>query len=229
MARDNVSEELLELRKRARRRLVGAIALVLFALIVLWTVMDAAPPQNLVQASQPVVIEASAPSVASGKPAAAPAPTTASAALAALPGKLVNQQVEREPIPPAAAPTPVPQAEPAATPRPEPTPRPTPTPKPRPTPDPKRILEGFDDAEAQPAAASTHPVYVQIGAYGDAAKAAEIVGKLKAAGLAARGEPVNVKGVALTRVRIGPMSEGQAQTVRKKATELGYAPQLVSK
>ncbi|KPC52758.1 SPOR domain-containing protein [Amantichitinum ursilacus] len=61
MARDNVPEELQYLRKRARRRLVGAIALVVFSLTVLWTVLDSQPPTNLVS-QHAVEIIASAPS-----------------------------------------------------------------------------------------------------------------------------------------------------------------------
>ncbi|HSC78987.1 MAG TPA: SPOR domain-containing protein [Chitinolyticbacter sp.] len=223
--RDNVSEELLQLRKRARRRLVGAIALVLFALVVLWTVMDAAPPQNLLAASEPVVIEASAPSVAVAAPVPiAPRAQTASEALAALPGRLVNAQLGHASDPASATP---PTA--VATPQPTAAPTPKPKPTPKPTPDPKRILEGLDQADAKPAPAAGQKVYVQIGAYGDASKAVGIVGKLKAAGLAAYSEEITVKGVALTRVRIGPLAEAQAQKTRDQAVALGYAPQLVSK
>lgn len=38
-------EEIQYLRKRARRRLVGAVALVFFALIILWTSLDNRPPE----------------------------------------------------------------------------------------------------------------------------------------------------------------------------------------
>ncbi|WP_148715842.1 SPOR domain-containing protein [Chitinolyticbacter meiyuanensis] len=232
--RDNVSEELLQLRKRARRRLVGAIALVLFALVVLWTVMDATPPQNLIAASEPVVIEASAPSVAAPAPlpSTAPQAKTASEALAALPGRLTNAQTGHS-SEPQGQPVVTEVLAPTATPRPAvtpvPTPKPTPKPAAKPTRDPKRILEGFDDAEAKSQQPAAGKVYVQIGAYGDAGKAADIVGKLKAAGLAAYSEEIKVKGVALTRVRVGPLAEAQAQKARDKAASLGYAPQLVSK
>ncbi|UXY13741.1 SPOR domain-containing protein [Chitiniphilus purpureus] len=226
MARDNVSEELLQLRKRARRRLVGAIALVLFALTVLWTVMDAEPPQNLAQDAQPVVIEASAPSVAASATPPVPTAQSASAALAALPGRLVTQQtgnVADAVTPPTPEPRPSPLPSPII-PKPKPTPPPKPTVAPKPKADPKRILEGLDE----PAAAGA-PVFVQIGAYGDAAKAAQIADKLKAAGLPARAEPVTVKGVGLTRVRIGPLPRPQGEAAQRKAAALGYTPQLVSK
>lgn len=45
-------DNLVQLQKRARRRLVGAIVLVLFAIIVLWNVLDSKPPQALVNNEQ---------------------------------------------------------------------------------------------------------------------------------------------------------------------------------
>ncbi|MGL4994780.1 MAG: hypothetical protein ACRC6G_01240, partial [Deefgea sp.] len=60
----NVSDELQQLRKRARRRLIGAIALVIFALTFLWTVLDGEPPKNLVD-NHSVEIISSAPALSS--------------------------------------------------------------------------------------------------------------------------------------------------------------------
>ena len=40
-------EELLMLRKRARRRLIGAIVLVGFAVLVLWNVLEKLPQQEM--------------------------------------------------------------------------------------------------------------------------------------------------------------------------------------
>lgn len=77
----NVSDELLQLRKRARRRLVGAIALVVFALTVLWTALDGEPPKSLLE-NQTVEIISSAPalsSVVSLTPAVPVEPVVASA------------------------------------------------------------------------------------------------------------------------------------------------------
>ncbi|QLI82913.1 SPOR domain-containing protein [Chitinibacter fontanus] len=74
----NVSDELLQLRKRARRRLVGAIALVVFALTVLWTALDGEPPKSLLD-NQTVEIISSAPALSSVV-ASTPIALTASAA-----------------------------------------------------------------------------------------------------------------------------------------------------
>ena len=46
MAKTPVSQEEIQLRKRARRRLVGAIALVLMAIVVLPMVLDGEPRQR---------------------------------------------------------------------------------------------------------------------------------------------------------------------------------------
>ncbi|WP_348944958.1 SPOR domain-containing protein [Chitinibacter sp. FCG-7] len=109
----NVSDELLQLRKRARRRLLGAIALVVFALTVLWTALDGEPPKSLLE-NQSVEIISSAPALSSvvslDQPqvasAVAPAASESAAqevlpvaavdasriAPVALPGKLVTHQ-----------------------------------------------------------------------------------------------------------------------------------------
>ncbi|WP_373975429.1 SPOR domain-containing protein [Chitinibacter sp. SCUT-21] len=110
----NISEELMQLRKRARRRLVGAIALVVFALTVLWTALDGEPPKSLLE-NQTVEIISSAPALSSvvslapvavgavasqvavasevvAAPVVAPEPEASRVAPVALPGKLITHQ-----------------------------------------------------------------------------------------------------------------------------------------
>jgi DedD protein len=278
MARDNIPDELQHLRKRARRRLVGAVALVLFSLTVLWTVLDSQPPANLA-AQHPVEIIASAPSAGNASavaisstvtpdgtvasaaqpdgltPAAVtatPVPVVAAntapvAAAAAkpgdetthapqsLPGKLQRVQGDDAPAPtpkPRATPTPAPEKLASAKPK---TPEAKPTPKPKATPDPEAILNGTADtgSVAAPAAdksgdnAPRH--YVQLGAFGNADKAHEVVGKLKAAGLPAYAEKVTTSTGTLTRVRVGPVVSAEAYSVAKKLSAMGYQGQVVSK
>jgi DedD protein len=115
MADAPISEELTALKKRARRRLVGAVALMLVALLVLWTVMDNKPPPSL--ASQPVAIVSSEPSlVATVKPdtkptapvaaASAPAPTHTLAAPAPMAAPLVAPAPQPAATPLVATPVP---------------------------------------------------------------------------------------------------------------------------
>ncbi len=240
MVNRNVSEDLLQLKKRARRRLVGAIALVLFALLVLWTALDSTPPSNIAGGNNieiissapallpPATVTAS-PEVASMATAAseiavqAPEPepqvlTTASpvpqyrpasAAQTVLPGKLVNHQ-KKVVITPA------------------------PTPKPTPAVDPLRILEGLD-ASIKPVAVaekstSEKRYYIQVGAYADGEKAAQVVSKLKGEGVPAYSEKVTTDKGALTRVRVGPVKdEAKAQSYLKKMGVLGLSGHLSSK
>ena len=146
MARDNVPEELQYLRKRARRRLVGAVALVGFSLIVLWTVLDSQPPANLM-AQHPVEIIASAPSSGVASDAVvmssdSPVDTASAAAVAVqpalTPASSVATTVTKAPV--ASGPTHAasllpgklvrPDAQDDAPPKARPTPRPTPKPTP---------------------------------------------------------------------------------------------------
>lgn len=248
MSHSNVSEELLHLRKRARRRLVGAVALVIFALIVLWTALDNAPPPRF-STGNPVEIVSSAPALtaqrasvvavvdpgnvpplkpppdaaatvaaplAAVEPALASAPATVKASqpqrLAStpevLPGKLVNRH--SPPAPAKAAPTPVAKPKPAEN---------APA-----TFDPKKILEGkVDPTEPAKPAQPTGKYYVQIGAFGDAAKVKQLTAKLKAAGLPVLAEKVKTsKGEVLTRIRVGPaVDAAKAEAYRKKAESVG--------
>ncbi|MCX7206717.1 MAG: SPOR domain-containing protein [Proteobacteria bacterium] len=243
MVNRNVSEELLQLKKRARRRLVGAIALVLFALIVLWTALDSTPPTNIAGGNNIEIISSSpallapaiattAPEVASmvalGEPpvlapdqpdtqAITPEPSPvpqyrpASAAQSVLPGKLVNHQ-KKVVI----------------------TPAPTPKPTPAPAADPLRILEGLDTSTKPVAVAekstSDKRYFIQVGAYADGDKAAQVVSKLKGEGVPAYSEKVTTEKGALTRVRVGPVKdEAKAQSYLKKMGVLGLSGHLSSK
>jgi DedD protein len=176
MADAPISEELTALKKRARRRLVGAIALMLIALLVLWSVMDNKPPASL--SSQPVsIVSSEASLVSTVKPESKPAatsttpvpgqtkPTLAPARVQDAPAPLVVPTVpapnlaELRPAPNAAAnasPAPVAPLKPVikATPDTKPATRPEPVKKvepPAPKKDPARILAGLEEeAPSQP-------------------------------------------------------------------------------
>lgn len=171
MADAPISEELTTLRKRARRRLVGAIALVLIALVVLWTVMDDKPPQGL--PNTPISIVSSAPGLTTAPLTPTPTlkPELNPPAAPSAPVALAPSTVSTQPLTPAKPATPAPVAQPAPAnlePAPEPEPKPKPKPekpvvekkpetkpaaekkpeatKPAPHVDPKKIL---DDAEPE--------------------------------------------------------------------------------
>ncbi|WP_024303160.1 SPOR domain-containing protein [Pseudogulbenkiania sp. MAI-1] len=149
-------EELILLRKRARRRLVGAIVLVLISTVVLWQVVGSVPEQQMKPESVEIVGQKSpetAPAPAVPAPEAVLAPSaeavpqenrTASAAtVTQLPAQLddagpaATAQPAAKPQP-AAAPPVVAKAEPKAAVKEEAKPLPRAEPKPESRPEPKK-------------------------------------------------------------------------------------------
>lgn len=245
-------DELLMLRKRARRRLVGAIVLVLVATTVLWNVLDALPEQEM----KPEQVEIS------GLPASAPTPApvalppvVASAPqetdiLATLPPEdsvLAPPPAAEASRPPAVAPV-TPAVAPAAVVTPPPAPKPVePKPvtpkvadkKPEPAvaekkaaPDPAAILEGRE-AEAPRAAttaATAEKYQVQLAALSDADKISALKQRLSAVGVAARFSKVQTSKGEVTRVRVGPFgSRAEADAALRKLERAGVSGIIVTK
>lgn len=143
-------DELLLLRKRARRRLVGAIVMVSLSTAVLWNVVDALPEQ----AMKPEAVDITGLQMAS-QPAAAPvvasAPVAASQPVTDLLATLPPEEPEPASVPAVTAPAPsapvvVPKPAPVApvapaVANPEPKPEPKPVPKPEPKPEPKPAIK----------------------------------------------------------------------------------------
>ncbi|GHD73474.1 SPOR domain-containing protein [Vogesella fluminis] len=238
-------DELLMLRKRARRRLVGAIVLVLVATSVLWNVLDALPEQEM----KPEQVEIS------GLPTSAPTPApvvqppvTASAPqetdiLATLPPEdsvLVPPPAAEASRPQVVAPVVavMPPAVPkAAEPKPaEPKPA-----APRPAdrkvepvvaekkaaPDPMAILEGRE-AEALRAAA-VEKYQVQLAALSDADKISTLKQRLSAVGITARFSKVQTSKGEVTRVRVGPFgSRAEADAALRKLERAGVSGIIVT-
>lgn len=238
MAQPPSNDELLVLKKRARRRLVGAVALVLIAIIVLWNVLDREPktakqPVN----AQGVEIISDAPQISTVNPA-----TDKPASPFAEPGTPTQPAV--------AVATPSSVAPPAPESNPKPAPQKVDTPshlkqeakKDAPAkkdehkaeekhapvkPEPKPTSE-LKKSEAKPAAASDEhkTQLIQVAALSDAEKAKALVDKLAAHGVKAYTEQ---KG-ELTRVRVGPFaSREQAEKALAKIQSAGASGVIVSK
>lgn len=187
--------ENLEIKKRARRRLVGAAALALLAAIVLPMAMDQEPQvsSNDIQISIPdrdatanQARPIGAREAVMGDPDVAPAP------------------VEEAPTVTPSAPAPVAaKAPPAAT---ADAPANVAKPAPAPARDEeaervKALLGGATPAPVQQAASAPESFVLQIGAFSDAAKAAALAAELKKQGYSAYTE----KAGPVTRVRVGPV------------------------
>ncbi len=227
-----ISEEELQLRKRARRRLIGAIALVTIVAVFLPMALDHEPkPVN-----QDISIRI--PSSSSG---------TFSSKLVPLPeAKSVAKPASETPLQPA---TPVrgdaprtaaaPGAKSAAE---APTPPAFDTeaapPKKSAAEQPKKQAKPPDKAapapkaaiQAQPAATSAGDYVVQVAALNDAAKAKQMQEQMAAAGIKSYTEVVPVVKGQVTRVRAGPFaSRDEAEKIRDRLKAMGLNGNIVAK
>jgi len=223
------NDETLELRRRARRRLVGAVALVLALVIVPPWVMDLEPkpvatnltveiprPETGVLKPTPVVppAKAAAPSKAA---AAAPTPPAAPAIGADKSGAI--------PRPPDVSPSTGkagdrPKPEPAkAPPKPEAVARVAPPEPARTDPDAKRA-EAILNSEAA--------FLVPLGAFANKDNVQALEAKLAKAGVKYYTEVVTTPGGEQTRVRAGPFpTKEAAEKSRDQLKSLGLSPGAV--
>jgi DedD protein len=214
-----ISEEELQLRKRARRRLIGAIVLVTAVAVVLPMVLDTEPKP--VSQNVNIQIPPTDAGAFTGKvPAAVPAPETnppakAPPATAAVPAPAVQ-------APPPEAPSVARRPE-AAEPKPEPKPPVAPVP------------EAVKPVEKAPAKETAKPAaggqfVVQVTALSDAAKARELQKKIAAAGVKAYTEVVKTAKGDVTRVRAGPYpSREAAERARDRLKKLSLDGKVVPK
>ncbi len=238
-ARPSISSEAQasELRVRARRRLAGAVALVLAAVVVLPMLLDSEP----VPVADDISIKIpdrnasfqgalpSTPSPAPEQPAAATGTTgqvTTAAAVAMAPST------------PLATPAVVPEAK--IEDKPKDPPKPKPEVKDPPKPPPSKLTARSEDgaraiamlegrspdapAKSQPKPAVKGNFVVQVASYGSQADAQARREKLYAAGITnAFIEPVTVNGKSVFRLRVGSFpSREAAQAAQTRLRTLGY-------
>jgi DedD protein len=208
-------DELILLKKRARRRLIGASAVALFAAIVLPMVMDhqPAPPLKDIQVRIPSPDE-----VAERKAASAEKSAPLADARPIVPPEPMAEQkgdaAQPENAQPAAAPGTAGQARQVA----------------------KANAEGKTDAKpeakgggraearsaAQAPAAAAEAWEVQLGAYAEIGRVKNLLAKLKELGLPAYTENVQTPNGPRTRVRAGPFpSREAAEKARARIKTIG--------
>lgn len=235
-----------ELRGRARRRLAGAVALVLAAVIVLPMVLDSQPaavddniPIKVPERNTPFQPQVSEPQAAAPADSSTPA-STDPAAVPTPPAVTSVPPVAAAPATPHTAPPAVQPATPAATPpKPETKPKPEPA---KPATPPKADTRSDDGARAlallegrnapastpkpeapKPAAAKGNFV-LQIAAYTTSEDAQSRRGKLHQAGVTnAFVEQATINGKQQFRLRVGPFpSREAAQAAQARLRTLGY-------
>ena len=229
-------QELILLRKRARRRLVGAVALVSVSTVLLWKVVDSQPQLDIrPERIEVVSLGPQAPaSVPAAPPVAAEHPGVPSAEQDLPP---VSEPVTTNPeptrpedvkLPPPPVVPPVKAEPPKVTVKPD-----APAASSRPARDPAAILNGLADfdesgplptnkpahkpavaakAEVPPAAGKAVPAakggrfVIQVAALSEESSAESLKKKLAAAGVSASVTPVQTAKGVVHRVRVGPFA-----------------------
>jgi DedD protein len=214
----------LELKKRARRRLVGAIALAVLAAIVLPMVMDQ-EPKPTAQDIQIRIPSQEAGSFTSRilpvKPGATPTPLPPAAVPEARPSEPPAAKAQAEA--PAAAPAkPVVAVAPPVAPA-----KPAPA-KPAEKAPAKAVEKTAEkpaskaNGKAEPAQNGGDQWIVQIGAYRDAGNVRNLQAKVKEQGYNSYTEPLVSEGVKKTRVRAGPFpSKEAAEKAQERLKRIG--------
>jgi DedD protein len=213
-----ISDEELQLKKRARRRLVGAIVLVTAVAVILPMVLDSEPRPP----SQNVDIQIPATDAGEFKPKGAALPQGIEA-------KTASAAPQSKTESPAATPTPAsPIADPAASPK-----RPASAPDTTKEPEKSAAKEaGKDpsspkDVKKSPAAG----IYVvQVAALADPAKAKQLEKRMAGTGLKTYTEVVSTQSGQVTRVRAGPYPTREAaEKARTQLKKAGLDGQVVAK
>lgn len=208
------SEDVSTLKRRGRRRLVGAIALVLVAVIVLPMIFDSEPRQAPPPVSVRIPSEDDAGFTPKVTPKVAAAPDKVGPAAEAKP------EAKAEPKP---APAPEPKPEAKAEPKPEPGPAPSPEPKPAPKAQPKPAAKKEAKApEAKPAAPAAGQFMIPVGAYVDPSG---VIAQLKQGKVPYFTEPIATAKGTVIRVRAGPYaSQAAADKAMAQIQALGLKP-----
>jgi DedD protein len=189
-----ISDEELQLKKRARRRLVGAIALVLLVVVFLPMFLDS-EPKPLNQDIAITIPPIPAPET--------PAPPSGPPAIAGLPqGTPEPAAKPAEPVPPSSPATSAPTRTetPAAEIKPSAKPESRPAAELKPVPKP----------ESRPVTTAGDGYVVQLGAFSNSANAKALQKKLHENKFKAYTELVKSPGGDRTRVRVGPYASREA-------------------
>ena len=232
----SISEEELQLRKRARRRLIGAIALATIVAVFLPMVLDHDPKQ----VSQDVSIRIPAPNSGTFTSKIVPvAPAVPEAALIAKSAPVAQPRASVPAQPEAIAVKPPAYDTEAAPPKEVTAPK-TATEKAKPQAKSGVITSAQPSAKAGPGpkaedkaknrGKSALGFVVQVAALTDADKAKEMQQRIAAAGVKTYTEVVPTTNGNVTRVRAGPfVARAEAEKVRDKLKDMGLGGNVVPK
>ena len=225
-----------DLRKRARRRLLGAVALALTAAIVLPIVMDHEPRPP----AQDIAVRI--PPREGAAPLASPARAVESEDTLQPPPDSepvpLSAEVQAKPVTPPVAPPPIaarpevkaePKPEPRVEPKPESRPESKPVPKPEPKPAPRPEVSATEATRAAAVLEGKGSFALQLGVFGDAANVSKLRARAKELGLASFTEEVKLAdGQTRTRVKVGPFSSRQAAEAAQRKLEAAGLRSMVA-
>ena len=204
------SEEALQLKRRARRRLVGALALVTFVVIILPLILDKEPGP----AGPPLSVQIPSQESDGLNTPVMPAAPTIPATPTPAPEKLTGPPPVNAEAPAVKAAMPPGVAEPAVTQTPV---------KP-----PAQAVDMSEEERAK-AALGDQTWVIMLDAFSDAKNVRQLRAKLTAAGVKSYTEPVKTAKGELTRVRAGPFaSKETAEKARAKLDAMGFKPGAVA-
>ncbi|SHH88230.1 SPOR domain-containing protein [Pollutimonas bauzanensis] len=232
-----------DLRGRARRRLIGALALVLAAVIIVPMLFDSSVPPD--QVSTPVVVPAIVPPPApDANIAQAPAEPDATAPGGVAPAPEAGADAAAPdpaadaPLPPdTGAPPPAPEPEPVAEPKPKAAEKPAAKHEPKPAADRTddgsvaiALLEGRSPGKKAPAPAAKGNFILQIAAYTNDKDAQTRRDRLVSSGVTNAYVENAVSGGKTTyRLRVGPFpTRDAAQAAQARLRALGYDNGFIS-
>lgn len=234
MAR-NVSDEELQLKKRARRRLVGAIVLVTAVAVVLPMILDSEPkpatqsiniqipsPEAGVLSAKPAPLKPAEKPAIAAAPAAEPAPPKAETKAEPKPEAKVETKAEPKVEPKAEIkpekPTVFAKAEPKMETKVEPKAEAKVETKAAPASVPAKTVT-MTEAPAKTKAPASGAFVIQVAALSDTAKAKELQAKISGGGLKAYTEVVQTANGPVTRVRVGPYASREAAEKARPALQ----------
>ena len=227
-------DPILPEKKRARRRLIGAIALVIAVVVLLPMVLDSEPKPladdiaiQIPSRDKPLPAPAIGSALDPREEIISPAPSVDAAPV------LRGESDKPATLTAAPIPTPPPVPETKAEPKPVP-PAPTPAKAATPeSPDAARalaILDGKADVKAPAKAAAdakadskTDKVVLQVAALATREKIDESIAKLKGAGLTPVLRKVITQSGELTRIQVVAANKAEAEKLREKLKALGFS------
>ncbi|MCX7139770.1 MAG: SPOR domain-containing protein [Proteobacteria bacterium] len=228
------SEEALQLKRRARRRLVGAVALVTFIVIILPLLLDkepgpAGPPLDVQIPRQETGgssrIGPPAASLTEKKADASPATAEPPAANVESPAKKSEPPAVKSEMPAAKSEASAAKAEPSKAAAPA---KPAPAAAEKAAVAPVQTPDKSEQERAQ-AALQDESWVIALDAFSDVKNVKQLQTKLSAAGVKSYTEPVKTSKGELTRVRAGPFpSKEAAEKARTELQAMGLKPGAVA-